>query len=143
MKQQTVKVTQTFNSPVEQVFAKLADHNQLSSILIIPIKRIKDGTEDANGVGSVRRMGPWPFGTHETVVGLTPNEQIDYRITKFGGPIINHEGKISFENTGNSTVVTWEIEFDAFPKFVGGGIAGVLQVALSRGLKKAANQLSR
>lgn len=135
MAQQRIEITQDFNLPVERVFTALADHNNLSNVFGIPVKRIKDGYDDVNGVGSVRALGFAPLATEETVVDLEPNVSIDYEITKNGGPIQNHHGRIDFEKTGRGSRVTWTITFDSFP-VVGPVMNKVLTTAISRGLRK-------
>lgn len=135
MAQQIIEITQEFSLPVERVFNALADHNNLSNVFGIPVKRIKDGFDDVNGVGSVRALGIGPIATQETVVDIEPNVSIDYEITKFGGPIQNHHGRIDFMQTGRGSRVTWTITFDAFP-VVGPVLNKVLTTAITRGLRK-------
>ena len=57
MSHQRIDVVQEFRKPVEEVFAYLADHNNLAKVFGIPVKRIRDGQGDVNGVGSTRSMG--------------------------------------------------------------------------------------
>lgn len=140
MKNYNVKVAQVFDAPISQVFATLADHNQLSSVLGVPVKRIKDGTESTNGVGSIRRLGPPPIGIQETVVTSEVNQLIEYKISKFGGPVFNHHGRQTFENSDDGCTVTWEITFDSYPA-VGGGIAKVLGAGIKRGLLTLAQRM--
>lgn len=135
MARQHIEITQEFDLPVERVFNALADHNNLSNVFGIPVKRIQDGHDDVNGVGSVRALGIGPLATQETIVAVEPNVSIDYEITKYGGPIMNHQGRIDFARTGRGSRVTWSISFDSFP-VVGPAIAKVLETAVGRGLKK-------
>lgn len=141
MPKQKVQVTQSFSAPVEAVFAALSDHNKLGPVLGVPVRRIKDGNDDPNGVGSIRTIGPGPIGTQETVVGFVPNERVDYVITKFGGPVRNHNGELRFKSTDNGSEVTWNIHFDTFPSVIGGGVKSVLELALKAGLGRLARQL--
>lgn len=139
-KNYSVSVSQTFKAPAADVFAVLSDHNQLSRVFGIPVKRIKNGSDDSNGVGSVRRLGPPPFGVQETVTALEPNQRIDYRISKFGGPVMDHSGSQSFREKGSGSELTWNINFSSLP-ILGDGVARLLQAALSRGLAKLNRQL--
>ena len=136
----SISVSQTFKAPVGDVFKVLADHNQLSRVFGIPVKRIKDGQNDANGVGSVRRLGPPPFGVQETVTAVEPNQRIDYIITKFGGPVMNHNGSQTFSEKGSGSELTWQINFSSLP-VLGSGVAKVLETALTRGLKTLDREL--
>ncbi len=135
MTQHLIEITHNFSAPVERVFNALADHNNLSNVFGIPVKRIKDGQGDVNGVGSVRALGVGPLATQETVVAVEPNVSIDYKITKFGGPLQNHHGRIDFEDTGRGSRVTWTITFESFP-VVGAVTQKILETAITRGLKK-------
>ena len=136
----SISVSQTFKAPVGDVFKVLADHNQLSRVFGIPVKRIKDGQNDANGVGSVRRLGPPPFGVQETVTAVEPHQRSDYIITKFGGPVMNHNGSQTFSEKGSGSELTWQINFSSLP-VLGSGVAKVLETALTRGLKKLDREL--
>lgn len=135
MGQHVIEINHESRLPVAQVFNALADHNNLSNVFGIPVKRIKDGYDDVNGVGSVRALGIGPLATQETVVDIEPNVSIDYEITKFGGPIMNHHGRIDFMQTTQGSRVTWTITFESFP-VVGTALEKVLQTAITRGLKK-------
>src|SRR5579884_3249947 len=98
---QTVHVTQDFPQPVEEVFAYLAEHENLAPVFGAKIKRLNDGTDGTrNGTGSARemRVGPLP-PFEETNVEVVPNELIRYRITK-GGILKDHEGRLRFTRHG-------------------------------------------
>ncbi|MFZ5757043.1 MAG: SRPBCC family protein [Pseudomonadota bacterium] len=137
MAQQRIEVVQDFRKPVEEVFAYLADHNNLSKVFGIPVKRIKDGQGDVNGVGSVRALGFAPLATEETVVAVVPNEVIEYTITKNGGPLQNHYGRMVFSSTGRGSRLEWTITFDSLP-VVGTVVGKILQTGITRGLGKMA-----
>lgn len=132
-----VVVRQDFNQPVETLFELLSDHQRLRQVLGVPVSRIREGAQSPNGVGSIRRIGPWPFGLQETVTALRPPERIDYRISRFGGPIRKHRGSLLFEETGQGSRVTWTIEFDALP-VIGKLVSQVLERGLGRGLARYA-----
>lgn len=137
MAQHRIEITQESSQPVEKVFAFLADHNRLSQVFGIPVKRIRDGEGDVNGVGSVRALGLGPLATEETVVAVEPNALIEYTITRNGGPIMNHYGRIRFTKTPSGSRVQWTITFDSLP-VIGTGVRKVLELAVGRGLKKLA-----
>lgn len=138
MAQQRIDVVQEFRKPVEEVFAYLADHNNLTRVFGIPVKRVRDGMGDVNGVGSVRSLGFAPLAVEETVVGLVPNQSIDYEITRGGGPITNHHGRLTFTKTASGARVQWSITFDSPLPLVGPVVRQVLKQGLSMGLRKIA-----
>lgn len=136
MAQQKVEVVQDYDKPVAEVFAVLADHNKLGKVLGVPVRRIKDGDNNVNGVGSVRRVGLGLLSLEETVTALSPNRSIDYRITKGGGPVRNHHGKLAFSGSSRGSRVTWTIQFDSPVPLVGPLVKAVLGQAIRLGLKR-------
>ena len=135
MTQHRIDVLQEFSKPVEEIFSYLSDHNNLSKVFGIPVKRIKDGDGDVNGVGSVRALGFAPLATEETVTAMVPNQSIEYVITKNGGPIMNHHGQLVFSKTARGSRVEWIINFESLP-VIGFGVQKVLELGITRGLKK-------
>ena len=133
----TVEVVHASARPVQELFAELADHERLSHVFGVPVRRIRDGEGDPNGVGSVRRMGVGLLKLEETVTALEPSRSIEYRITRGAGPVRNHRGRLAFASVGNGSRVTWTIDYDSLP-IVGTVVKKMLTRALSRGLGKLA-----
>lgn len=133
-----IQMHATFNAPVTTVFAELSDHEKLSSVLGAPIKRIKNGKDDINGIGSVRRITPLPLaGFEETVTGYEPNKLIEYTISK-GSPLKNHLGRMVFSENNGKTHLHYTIQFDmklALP-LSGFVLKTVLEKVISNGLHK-------
>lgn len=123
----------TIPLPLEQTFALLADHNQLSAVLGLRCKRTRDGEGDVNGLGSVRKLGLWPMDFDETITGFQPNTRIDYRITR-GTPLRNHRGSVSFSGNNRKTLVTWNIEYEMSIPVLGAVIRQALRFGIARGL---------
>ncbi|MGB1580730.1 MAG: SRPBCC family protein [Nevskiales bacterium] len=136
MSEHKIVVSHLFKQPVAEVYTLLSDHNRLSKLFMIPVKRIVDGEDGANGVGSVRRLGLGPVGVEETVTAAAPNQFIEYRITRNGGPIQNHRGRVDFSEQSTGTQVQWTIEFEAPTAIIGTGIRAVLENSVRQGLKR-------
>ena len=136
MSQHRIVVSHLFSQPVDEVYALLSDHNRLSKLFLIPVRRIQDGQDTPNGVGSVRRLGLGPVAVEETVTAAEPNAFIEYRITRNGGPIQNHQGRVDFIPQADGTEVTWTIEFEAPAAVIGTGIRAVLENGVRQGLKR-------
>ncbi|MDX1496509.1 MAG: SRPBCC family protein [Salinisphaeraceae bacterium] len=136
MSEHKIVVNQQFEQPVEEVYALLSDHNKLSKVFLIPVRRIEDGEDSPNGVGSVRRLGLGPVAVEETVTAAEPNAFIEYRITRNGGPIQNHRGRLDFKSQDQGTQVQWTIQFEAPTAIIGGGIRAVLENGVRQGLKR-------
>ncbi len=133
----TIHVTHDFRAPVEQVFAHLAEHQNLEALFGTRIERVCDGETERNGVGSCRRLsfnGLLPF--EETVVAFAPNERIVYRITK-GSPMRDHEGVMAFSPTAaGGTRLDYRIKLGSAVPGLAPLIARVLDGRVSAGLRK-------
>lgn len=136
MSSHEIVVSQQSSRSLDDLFGILSDHNRLTSVLGVPVKRIKDGQADINGVGSVRRLGPPILGVEETVTAVEPNKRIEYKITRNGGPIRNHAGRLDFAETDSGSSVTWTIRFDAPLPVLGQGVATVLEQGVKLGLRR-------
>lgn len=136
---QTVHVTQDFPQPVDEIFAYLAEHENLEPVFGAKIRRLNDGADGSrNGAGSARemRLGPLPpfvETTHEVV----PNELIRYGITK-GGILKGHEGVLRFTSRGDGSHLDWTITFDGkLP-----GVAPLVRAKLTRDVSQAMQRLA-
>lgn len=136
---QNLRITQSSSRPLTELFEALADHNRLSAVFGIPVRRVRDGAASPNGVGSARVLGLFvPLGVEETVTALVPDKSIDYRISRGGFPIRNHQGRIEFAERDGRSLVTWTIRFDSALPLVGTLVRQVLSIAIRRGLRRIA-----
>lgn len=136
---QTVHVTEDFPQPVEQVFAYLAEHENLAPVFGAKVRRLNDGTDGTrNGAGSARemRVGPLPPFV-ETNVEVVPNELIRYRITK-GGILKDHEGVLRFTSRGDGSHLEWTITFAGKAP----GLGPIVRVKLTRDLSQAMRRIA-
>ncbi len=132
----TINIRQTVALPLKETFERLSDHNQLGPLLGLPCKRVRDGEDAINGLGSVRTLGVWPIEFDETVTGFEPNSRIDYRITR-GSPLRNHRGTVAFAASGEgATQVSWDIEYEIALPVLGMLIKKILARGIGRGLDK-------
>ncbi len=136
MSHHKIVVTETSAQPVEDIFSFLAEHQNLSKLFLLPVRRIKPGADEVNGVGSVRRLGIGPLGVEETVTAMEENRSIDYRISRHGGPIRDHRGRIEFSASPTGSQLRWSIEFTAPVAILGHAISQVLEQALRQGLRR-------
>ena len=141
-----IVIRETFPVPVEKVFQTMLDHNKMSEWLGkgIQIQRVKDSVDSyrPNGVGSVRRFRPLGLSLgafEETVISISENKKITYKITK-GSPIREHEGNIHLntivKQNSHRTSVIWEIVLVGKFPFVAEILKPILYFAISKGLKK-------
>ena len=142
MSSQFIQMNVEFNAPVETVFATLSDHEAMGKVLNAKVKRIKDGQDDVNGIGSVRRITPVPLADfEETVTAFEPNKLVEYTIPK-GSPLKNHLGRMVVSENGGKTHLHYTIQFE--PKvpvpLSGLVVKSVLEKVILRGLHKLAKQ---
>ena len=137
MAHHTVEIVHASTRPVQALFEDLADHDRLRQVFGVPVRRIRDGEGELNGVGSVRRLGVGPLGFEETVTALEPHRSIEYRITRGAGPVRNHRGRLEFASVGAGSRVIWTIDYDTLP-IVGTALHAVLARVIKRGLGKLA-----
>lgn len=118
------------------LFEALADHENLSQVFGVPVRRIRDGQDDPNGLGSVRKIGPGPLGIEETVTAIETDRAIEYRISRGGFPLKNHRGELRFFDAAQGSRVEWTIEFESHLPLAGPVLRFVLGQAIGRGLKR-------
>lgn len=139
MSLQTIKIVQSFNAPVDQVFSVLSDHERFGKIIGVNTKRIKDGQGSENGLGSIRKMniGPLP-SFQETITDFKQDALIEYKITQ-GSPIKNHVGVMKFSAQGDKqSVLHYTIQLESKIPFTTSVIKKALENGISKGLKKYA-----
>lgn len=132
-----VEIVQDFPYPVETLFNYLSVHKNLETVFApAKIKRIKDGQDVRDGVGSVRKMSlPLLPSFEETVTVREPNERIEYKITR-GTPLRNHHGIMRFSPSEKGTRLHYTITFSSRVPFVAPAVGVALQQTINRGLKK-------
>lgn len=138
LKTQQVKIIKEFDFPVQQLFALLSEHENLSKIFFpAKITRLKNGTDSRNGVGSARKMSlPLAPSFVETTLVYEENKLIEYAITEGISPIKNHRGVMIFTDLGNRSKLDYTIEFKGRVPFIGPVIKMALQNGITQGLKK-------
>lgn len=134
MAQQSISMHFKFNKPLSTVFQDLSDHERFGQLCGINMKRVKDGSDALNGLGSVRtiNIGPLP-SFEETITGFKENGFIEYKITK-GSPIKNHVGTLEFRETVDGCELDYVIKLESKIPFTTGLIKNVLKQGISKGI---------
>lgn len=134
MRAHHVQIEHDFAKPPERIFAHLAEHENLAEVFGAKVTRLRDGEDERNGVGSVRKLqiGPLP-PFEETVEEFVVPQRIVYRITK-GSPLRGHVGVMSFEPTAaGGTRFVYDIRIASpIP-----GLAPLVTASLTRSICKA------
>ena len=140
---QKITISQQFNAPTDKIFADLADHHRFGEIVGADIHRIKDGSDEINGLGSVRQI-KLPFGLsfEETIVTFEPDKKIQYAVTK-GSPVKSHLGTLTFTSQDAGTNLHYTIEFQPKLSVPGWGwlLKQVIEGPIKKGLKQYADAL--
>ncbi|KZY61257.1 hypothetical protein A3742_11740 [Oleiphilus sp. HI0071] len=139
MAQQSISMHFKFNKPLATVFEELSDHEQFGKLCGINMKRVRDGSDTPNGLGSVRKIniGPLP-PFEETITGFKENSFIEYKITK-GSPIKNHVGTLEFRESGQGCELDYVIKLESKIPFTTSLIKNVLKQGISKGIGQYAN----
>lgn len=143
MPSQRVRFDKHYDVSPEQVFALFADHERFGKLLGVPCRRIEDAPhgDDANGVGSVRRVGNGPTAFEETVLTCEAPNLIEYTVTR-GSPIKNHHGRMAFSAGKNGgTQLTYTIEFDPRVPLTGALVVFALNQFIGRALDRVPQQV--
>ena len=132
-----IEIIKDFPYPVDKLFAFLGEHENLGLIFpLTKIRRLSDGRDARNGIGSAREMrilaGP-PFV--ETVTAYQANELIEYRITR-GSPLKDHKGVMRFQATPGGCRLHYTIEFAGKLPLVAELVKPVLENGIRQGLGK-------
>ncbi|WP_290577537.1 SRPBCC family protein [Algiphilus sp.] len=134
---QELQIVENVGLSPDEMFSRLADHENLGKVLGVPVKRTRDGEGDVNGRASVRTLGLWPLDFDETITAFEPPGRIAYAITR-GSPLRNHQAVILLSPSGGGTEVRWVISFNCVIPLTGGLIRRLMRVALTQGIRKLA-----
>ncbi|AXQ28040.1 SRPBCC family protein [Solimonas sp. K1W22B-7] len=137
-----VRLAETVNAPLSEVFDFFADHERFTTLFGSHCMRIREGELEANGIGSVRRIGSGRSSFDETIVAFEPNRRIDYQVTR-GSPIKNHLGQILFTSDNGRTQIDYVIRFDPKIPCTGKLLVLVLRAMWKRNAPQALKGLER
>jgi uncharacterized protein YndB with AHSA1/START domain len=119
-------VERTIPAPPEEVFAWLADANNLKhGRVVLRVRRTRDGDGASWGKGAVREVlavGGW---FREDITAYDPPHRYDYLIVKTIPPMRHYGGSITVTPTGGGSHVTWQSSYD-LPPLTGGRFAAPL-----------------
>ena len=115
--------------------------SDLVNSLAVPMKLIKDGSKEPNGLGSVRQvlLGPLPI-LEETVVSYSENELIEYTITSY--LLLSHTlAGLSLRRL-TKTVLNYSISAEPWIPFTELALLKVLELVINNALQNYANSLA-
>jgi len=141
MSRQHIEIRQSFDAPVEKVFKVLTGHESFGKVIRKNIERVVDSRdENKNGVGSVRRIYPFPLPAfEETVTRFEPNRLMEYVVSK-GSPIKNHKGRMAFSAEQGKTNLYYTIDFE--PKLPFMLFGAILKRAIEKPIRTGIERLA-
>ncbi len=143
MNQYHIEIKESFNAPVDVVFARLTDHREFGRVINTDIKCIvKSQDNNKNGKGSVRRIKNFLIPAfEETVTEFEQDKLMGYRLSK-GSPIKNHKGRMEFFSKNNTTYLYYTIDFKVKLPFIllGPLLKKMIEKSLVNGLSTLAEE---
>ncbi len=95
-------------APIEHVFEGLADHANYDRFRPIGTSELlREGSEERNGTGAVRRLAAKGMSFDEEITAFERPTRIDYLIVKVNLPLAHEGGSIRLAPAGNGTDVLW------------------------------------
>lgn len=123
-----IHANDNFDAAIENVFARLSDHEQfLGGPGVDSCRVTRSGDDERNGLGAIREVCAGPLRFEEEIVRFEPPHRYDYRIksvTLFGRPVpMHHElGWLELQEAAGLVRVDWFSRFDIPLPLVGGAI---------------------
>ena len=126
------------DAPIDGVFAAMADHGRYDRFRPISSSElIREGDEDSNGLGAVRRLRANFLRFDEEITAYEPPSRLDYLILNVNIPLHHEGGSVRFEPSGTGTHVVWTSVYRITVPLLG----GVLGAAFEGGLKRSFKQM--
>lgn len=133
------------DAPVEGVFDAMADHARYDRFR--PIREselIRDGDQDRNGVGAVRRLKASFLRFDEEITAYERPSRFDYLIIDVNVPLHHDGGSIRFEPTPSSgTRVVWTSDFRVTVPLLGVPLGALSGALLKRSFRQMLEDAAR
>ncbi len=122
---QKILVRRTIPAPIDRVFTVISDHAGYSAFQGIKEARLlREGKDDRNGLGAIRRIGLGSVWFEEEIVAFDPPIRMDYRILRSRPPIEHELGSLRLEEKEEGTEVIWTSTFRVRIPLVGRWLTG-------------------
>jgi len=126
-----VEIRQLVRAPIELVFERITDHEDMSNWPGVGNCELVEAGQPRNGLGAVRKIGAGGLSLYEKVVQWEPPNRYDYTITK--GLPVEHRGTVQLAPVEGGVEVRWTVRMSSrIPLF-----AQLVGLALRRGLAPA------
>ena len=123
-----VEIRQVVQAPIELVFERITDHEDMRNWPGIAASELVEIGEPRNGLGAVRKIRAGGLTLHEKVVQWEPPHRYDYTITR--GLPVDHRGTVTLSQTSAGVEVHWRVRMSTRIPL----LAELVGLALRRGL---------
>src|SRR5262249_55346475 len=98
-------------APIERVFERLTDHEDMRRWPGVSACRLITEGTPRNGLGAVRRISVYGLTLDEAVVRFEPPHRYDYSIVR--GLPVDHLGTVELSAQGATTEVRWRVRLSS------------------------------
>jgi uncharacterized protein YndB with AHSA1/START domain len=123
-----VEIRQVVRAPIELVFERITDHEDMSNWPGVGKCELVEQGEPRNGLGAVRKIGAGGLSLFEKVVQWEPPNRYDYTIIK--GLPVEHRGTVELTKVDGGVEVHWTVRMSSRIPF----LVELVGLALRRGL---------
>lgn len=132
-----IKLEMHLDAPVEHVFDGLADHGNYDRFRPIGTSElIREGDEERNGKGAVRRLSTKGITFEEEITAFERPTRIDYLILKVNLPLDHEGGSIRLTPAGSGTDVLWTSRARMTVPVIGRVLESPSAAMLTRGFRQ-------
>ena len=139
-----IDLDKTLAAPIDQVFELLSDHAGYTRFRgFSKAELVREGTEEPNGVGALRRLATGPLRLEEEITAFDRPTRMDYVIRKVNLPLDHDGGTITLSETAAGTRVLWRSTFSVPVPVAGPALAAALAAAIRRGFVRLLDDIER
>jgi hypothetical protein len=139
-----IDLDKTLSSPIDDVFELLSDHAGYTRFRgFSTAELLREGTEERNGVGALRRLVVRPLRFEEEITAFERPTRMDYVIRKVNLPLRHDGGTITLSSAAGGTRVLWRSTFTVPVPVVGAPVGTLLAAAIRRGFVRLLDDIDR
>ena len=140
----TIDLDKTLAAAIDDVFELLSDHAGYTRFRgFSTAELVREGTEERNGVGALRRLVVRPLRFEEEITAFDRPTRMDYVIRKVNIPLRHDGGTIALSPAASGTRVQWRSTFTVPIPVVGGALGAILAVSIRRGFVRLLDDVDR
>ena len=139
-----IDLDKTLAAPIDEVFELLSDHAGYTRFRgFSTAEMVREGTEERNGVGALRRLVVRPLRFEEEITAFERPTRMDYVIRRVNIPLRHEGGTIELSEAAGGTRVRWRSVFTVPVPVAGPALAAPLALAIRRGFVRLLDDIER